>query len=246
MKSNYLIFIFILISGCISNNYPSKVFVEKVIDGDTFIANGYKIRLLGIDAPEKGQLCYEEAKNFLKYLIENKTVRVEYDKIKKDKYGRILAYVWINDTFVNREMIIKGFAIYRDYGHKLAYKSILNITPSGCVSKIDSCEKCIGIAYFLWNPEGDDCKGGELIKLKNFCNFPCNITHWAIEDYEGNRFLLPQTIINKTLTIYFDCENEKNGIHFCKKDCKAVWDNDGDIFKLYNNKGELVIYYEYP
>lgn len=244
-QKNFIFFVLLLMSGCIFSDYPSEVFVERVIDGDTFIGDGYKIRLLGIDAPEKAQPCYEEAKNFLKKLIENKTVKLEYDKIKKDRYGRLLAYVWINDTFVNREMLIKGFAIYRDYGDNIVYKNLLNITPRGCVKQIDSCEECIGIAYFQWNPEGNDCEGGEFIKLKNYCSFPCNLTKWSIEDAEGNRFVFPEVVINTTLNVYFDCEFEKEGIHFCKEGCKAVWNNEGDIFKLYNNKGELVIYYGY-
>lgn len=241
----FIALFFMFLAGCIASSYPSEVFVEKVIDGDTFIGNGHIIRLLGIDAPEKAQPCYEEAKNFLKKLIENKTVKLEYDKKKKDKHGRLLAYVWINNTFVNKEIVEKGFAIYRDYGNKLIYRDLLNIPPRGCVKQIDTCEECIGIAYFRWNPEGDDCKGGEFVILKNYCSFPCNLTKWSIEDAEGNKFVLPEVVIKRTLAIYFDCEFEKEGIHFCKEGCKAVWDNNGDIFKLYNNKGELVIYYEY-
>lgn len=242
----FLTILLLFLSGCVSQTFPSKVFVKKVVDGDTFVASGYKIRLIGIDAPEKGQPCYEEARLFLKKLIENKTVRLEYDKVKKDKYGRLLAYVWINNTFVNREMVINGFAVYRNYGEKLIYENLLNLSPRGCVKEIDTCEECIGIAYFQFNPKGDDCKGGEFIKLKNYCSFPCNLTKWRIEDSQGNRFVLPQVLINTTLTIYFDCEKSKEGLHLCKKGCKAVWDNKGDVFKLYNSKGKLVIYYRYP
>ena len=200
--------------------------------------------MIGIDAPEKAQLCYKEAKNFLRKLIENKTVKLEYDKRKKDRYGRLLAYVWANKTLVNKEMILKGFAVYRDYGEKLKYKKELDIPSTGCVKEIDTCEECIGVAYFEWNPPGDDCKGGEFVKLKNFCKFPCNLTGWSIEDKDGNKFVFGNTIINTTLTIYFSCE-KKGDVQFCKENCKAVWNNNGDVFKLYNEKGKPVIRYEY-
>ena len=231
-------------------SYPERLFVEKVIDGDTFVSGKYVVRLLGIDAPEKGQKCYAEAKNFLAKLIENKTVRVEYDARKKDKYGRLLAYVWINSSFVNKEMILKGFAVFRNYGEKLKYESELSFKPTGCVAEIDTCEECIGIAYFEWDVKGDDCKGGEVIKLKNFCSFPCNLTNWKIKDRDGNVFVFPEVLINTTLYIYFDCDEQKEkskAIYFCKKfnGCEAVWDNDGDEVKILNEKGETVLTYSY-
>ncbi len=228
-------------------NYPEKLFVRKVIDGDTFEGDGYTIRLIGIDAPEKAQKCYEEAKNFLRKLIEGKTVRLEYDEEKRDAYGRVLAYVWVGGTFVNMEMIKNGYAVFRNYGKKLRHADILNLSPSGCVAGIDTCEECIGISYFLWNPEGDECSGNEFVKLKNYCDFPCNLSGWKIMDKDGNEFILGNILLNKTLYIYSGCgRSSKNKIFLCvKKQCKAIWNNDGDSFILINEKGNIVLNYTY-
>jgi micrococcal nuclease len=99
------------------------VFVTKVIDGDTFWAKDksgakVKIRLIGIDAPESRksqhkdvQYYGKEAKEYLKQLIENKNVKLEFDVDKLDQYKRTLAYVYLeSDLFVNAQLIENGYA----------------------------------------------------------------------------------------------------------------------------------------
>ncbi len=223
----------------------SVVKVEKVVDGDTFIADGKSFRLLGVDSPEKGQKCYEDAKNFLRKEIENKTVFVLYGLKKKDKYGRYLVYVFSGKEFINKRLIENGFAVYRDFGDFLLLGFLLPKEKYGCVKEIDTCEECIGISYFLWNPEGDDCKGGEMIKLKNFCDFACNLSGWVIENSKGERFVLNNTVLKHTLYIYSGCGEDKNTVYLCKKGCKAVWNNKGDTFILKTPEGQIVLNYSY-
>ncbi|MEM4915527.1 MAG: thermonuclease family protein, partial [Nanopusillaceae archaeon] len=87
-------------------------YVAYVIDGDTFVdKNGERVRLIGINAPEIGERCYEEAKARLKELIEKKYVKLVYDVKRKDRYNRTLAYVFVNDLNVNLIMIKEGYAV---------------------------------------------------------------------------------------------------------------------------------------
>jgi len=66
--------------------------VREIRDGDTFVLNGgVVVRMIGIDAPAND----EESKNGLTSLIEDKRVWLEYDRYQDDKYGRVLAWVWI-------------------------------------------------------------------------------------------------------------------------------------------------------
>lgn len=59
----------------------------KIIDGDTFlIEGGYSVRILGIDADERGYPCYDAAKNGLEELILNKEVRLEKGKEDLDQW----------------------------------------------------------------------------------------------------------------------------------------------------------------
>jgi len=77
--------------------FPAKTTVAKIVDGDTLIVkNGMTVRLLGIDAPAKGETNYQDAADLLTQLTFNKEVSLEYDQYQDDKYGRLLAYIWIN------------------------------------------------------------------------------------------------------------------------------------------------------
>ena len=95
----------------------------KVIDGDTIVLDGNEIvRLIGIDTPEtkdpRKPLQYygREAYEFTKKLVKGKKVRLAYDLNKKDKYGRTLAYVYLEDgTFLNAEIIKQGYGFAYRY-----------------------------------------------------------------------------------------------------------------------------------
>tara|TARA_A100001391_G_C4886434_1_gene229621 strand:- start:42 stop:434 length:393 start_codon:yes stop_codon:yes gene_type:complete len=87
--------------------------VTRVIDGDTFITNkGDRVRLIGVDAPELPSLRGIESKMYLHQLIDNKVVTLERDGISdnKDKYGRLLRYVYLNKKDINLHMIKSGYA----------------------------------------------------------------------------------------------------------------------------------------
>ncbi|MFH1665557.1 MAG: thermonuclease family protein [Candidatus Omnitrophota bacterium] len=98
--------------------------VARVIDGDTIeLANGRRVRYIGIDTPEtmrKRGRVWEfaperfavEAKEYNRALVSGKVVRLEFDRVKEDKYGRWLAYVYDADnTMVNAELLRKGYAV---------------------------------------------------------------------------------------------------------------------------------------
>ena len=97
--------------------------VTKVVDGDTFWVDngsekGMKVRLTGVDAPEtrnsrnKVKTAFgDESTRYLTDLIAGKRVSLEYDIDTLDRYGRTLAYVYLEDgTFVNASMVRNGYA----------------------------------------------------------------------------------------------------------------------------------------
>jgi endonuclease YncB( thermonuclease family) len=86
-----------------------------VIDGDTVhLSNGDRVRYIGIDTPEIGEPYYEEARNANRRLIEGKKISLEADMNDKDKFGRLLRYVYADSTFVNAELARQGYAlVYR-------------------------------------------------------------------------------------------------------------------------------------
>ena len=98
--------------------------VERVVDGDTLLLqSGERVRLIGVDTPETKhpskpvQYFGKEASAFTRRMVEGKRVRLEFDQANaaqghKDRYGRTLAYVFLEDgTLLNAEIIKQG------YGH---------------------------------------------------------------------------------------------------------------------------------
>jgi len=113
-----LIFLIILsiasvIAGCVADT-ETQVKVIRVIDGDTIeIAGGERVRYIGIDTPEVypsvehyGMEAW--AKN--RDLVEGKVVTLERDVSDRDRYDRLLRYVYVDGVSVNAELVRLGYA----------------------------------------------------------------------------------------------------------------------------------------
>jgi endonuclease YncB( thermonuclease family) len=95
--------------------------VERVVDGDTFVAmvgnRRDRVRVIGVDTPESvdpnrpDEPYGEEASTFAKHYLDGATVRLAGDAEPRDRYGRMLAYVWLRDgTFWNALLAAEGYA----------------------------------------------------------------------------------------------------------------------------------------
>ena len=83
----------------------------SIIDGDTFrLETGETVRLIGIDAPELSQPGGEESREYLTHLILGKGITLEKGDEEKDKYNRLLRFVYLGDLCINEEMIRQGYA----------------------------------------------------------------------------------------------------------------------------------------
>lgn len=107
--------------------------VTRVIDGDTVeIGGGQKVRYIGINTPETVDprttvQCFgKEASNKNRELVEGKIVQLEKDISETDKYGRLLRYVYISNTFVNDYMVRNGYAYVSSYPPDVKYQDLFN------------------------------------------------------------------------------------------------------------------------
>ncbi len=94
---------------------PENALCTKVIDGDTLVVklgeHEKVVRLLGIDAPEKGEALFDKAKCRLEELALNKYLLLKKDTRNTDKYGRLLRYVYNSDkVFINAQLLREGLA----------------------------------------------------------------------------------------------------------------------------------------
>lgn len=97
--------------------------ITKIIDGDTFlIEGGSSVRILGIDADEKGYPCYEAAKNELEKIILNREIRLEKGKENLDQYCRYLRYVFLDNKNISLELVREGLAVARFSPEDVKYR----------------------------------------------------------------------------------------------------------------------------
>lgn len=95
-------------------------------DGDTItvrVGGGReKIRLLGIDTPEMGQRPWgTKARDFTRSLVLNKEVRIVTDVQPRDRYGRLLGYVYVGNIFVNEAIVRAGHGVLLTYPPNVAH-----------------------------------------------------------------------------------------------------------------------------
>jgi micrococcal nuclease len=128
IASLFLCLVLILTCPSFARDYV----VNKIIDGDTIqLDSGEMVRYLGIDTPElstreSGPEFYSrEAARYNKKLVFMKKVRLEFDVEKKDHYGRLLAYVFVKDVFVNGELVKHGYAKAMIKPPNVKYKDML-------------------------------------------------------------------------------------------------------------------------
>ena len=115
------------------------VTVRNVIDGDTLdLTDGRRIRLLGIDAPEAGfgdkvaEPWAEESTQWLRDRVEGQRVALRIGDDEKDRYGRTLAWIYIDEgVLINEEMLAAGHAkLLPDFGLPLDLEPVLRAAES--------------------------------------------------------------------------------------------------------------------
>jgi len=120
-----LFFILIRFVGKLGHETGQTGNVVRVIDGDTVELRDHgRVRLLGIDTPEENELYYDSASIFLANLVKNKAVGVKPGTRARDHYGRLLAYLYIDDTILVNEKIIAG-----GYGYVYLFDNDISRSP---------------------------------------------------------------------------------------------------------------------
>jgi micrococcal nuclease len=114
---------------------PTRGLVTTVVDGDSihvFLGERTeRLRLIGVDAPEiehpdQPAECYgQEAALYTRRTLEGRSVRIQYDLQRRDRFDRVLAYVFEGSTLFNVTLVKEGFAVERSYPPNLAHQEEL-------------------------------------------------------------------------------------------------------------------------
>ena len=140
-------------SGLIFKNFVNPYeTVYRIADGDTFILENNKqaVRLFGLDAPEMDNCYGPESYSRLSELLKKKQVQLKEPLV--DKFGRIVALVYVDGKLINETMIKEGFAAYRSEpgsgkevmkaAHEIAKSKKIGIYSSVCTDEIPPDPKC--------------------------------------------------------------------------------------------------------
>tara|TARA_Y100000310_G_C20533912_1_gene739877 strand:- start:33 stop:1055 length:1023 start_codon:yes stop_codon:yes gene_type:complete len=247
--------------------------VTKVIDGDTFkLSTGEEVRLIGINAPEIGEKCYEEAKEELEELIFGKETILEKDMDDKDQYGRLLRYVYtdyyfedgsVDEIFINYGMVYLGLAHKYEFGSNKKYSSWFEEAENeakqneGCLwasEEVDYIQdKCIYITNFHFNAAGNDNYNlnDEYVTFGNKCSYSIDMTSWTIKDETASHiYTVPSFTFqsSSTFTLFTGTGTNTNSALYWGRtsgDYAAIWNNGGDTLFLRDSNRNLVLSQSY-
>ena len=163
---------------CTSITDRDTIKVKMFSDGKT-----YKVRYIGMDTPEKGMLYYKEAKNINSSLVYKKTLKLVKDVSETDRYGRLLRYVYVGDTFVNAYLVAEGYAMiltvppdvkYAEYFLELQQQAI-DAGKGLWATATETTQETTG-GYFVGSRKSDvyhypDCSSAKQIKPENLITF---------------------------------------------------------------------------
>jgi len=195
--------------------------VSRIIDGDTLdLTTDQRVRLKGINTPESSMPYYQEAKQLLQNLVQNKSIEIE--SYGTDKYGRILAHLFLNDKNINKEILQQGLATLYYYEHDTHYEEyaeaeeFARLNQKGLWKKSPNTN-CIELIELKTDEP-------ELLILENKCNKELNITF-----KDDATHIYKETLKSKSIFT---------------KEFSHIWNTDGDSIYIRDNEG-LLIFYRY-
>jgi micrococcal nuclease len=217
-----------IMGGTVKDIEKQNITILRAVDGDTVDSSIGKIRLLGINTPEKKQPYYQEAKDFMEN-YENKTIAAEVHE--KDKYGRYLAYIFDSESgeLVNKKQLELGYANLYYYGEDKYYAEMKKADEDARAGGIGIWKKsrdfgCIELINLQWNEGKERCVNAEQLVLNNKCEKTLNV-------------------IIKDSANHIEDENLSYGLFV--KNYSCVWNDDGDAITIRDESG-LLLYYSYP
>lgn len=242
-----------------------QITVTRVIDGDTIEVDIggkiYNVRYIGIDAPElddkRPEFCAlaQEATRLNRQLVEGKIVLLEKDISETDKYGRLLRYVYVDDIFVNAELVRQGLAWVEVYEPDIKYQDTLEKAEAGARQDktgvwreiqplLPKRVENVQITYIFYDGLVPRVESDEYVEITNLGDQPQDLTGCVLMDIsEGYpSFTFPSYILvpGKSIRVYTnEYHPEWGGFSF--EYSRAIWNNtEPDVAVLYDSQGKEV------
>lgn len=237
-------------------NAGTPASVTFVSDGDSFVVeiNGSeeRVRMIGINTPEKEECYGSEARDILIALIADREVLLVPDVESFDQYGRILSYVYLDGVLINAEMARQGAALTRGYSPNTTLQDHLSSAQDQAEEEgVGLWGSCVGDA----DPEvlilsvqadapgrDDENLNGEFVIVENQSARSIDMSGWIIRDESSvHRFIFPNGATidpGAFFVVLTGCgTNSDDEFYWCNS--SPVWDNSGDTAFLLDLVGDI-------
>ena len=236
--------------------------VKEVVDGDTIVLeDGTKVRYIGLNTPERGRPFYEEATEANRKLVEDREVRLEFDTVQIDRYGRTLAYVFVGDstgstqgeTFINLELLRQGYANVFTVPPNVKYEELFREAEREAREVGRGLwatrETGVKIAHIQANAPGNDNENpnGEWVEIVNEGSEAVSLESYSIKDAATHIYTFPAFTLQPgaTVRLYSGQGQDDASSLYWGLAGDAVWNNGGDSAFLRDSEGHLVDSYAY-
>jgi micrococcal nuclease len=252
--------VLLLAAACDRSSDPTPpedsvpVTVAQVIDGDTVeLADGRRVRYLGINTPERDQPLYEEATAANRRLVEGQATRLALDVQTLDRYGRTLAYLWVDDQFVNVELVRQGYATAYTAPPNVRYSEVILAAQQAAraaqVGIWAPADLPLEIQRIVYDAPGSDIENpnGEWVEIVNTGSEAVDLAGLSLKDEANHIYTFPPLRLppGQALNLYSGPGTDTGTSLFWGLVHDAVWNNDGDTAYLRDGQGRLIDVYGY-
>lgn len=233
--------------------------VKRVVDGDTIVlADGRRIRYLGINTPERGEPLWGEARDYNERKVKGEMVTLEFGEVKEDAYGRTLAYVFVEGEMVNAALLQAGLAHLfvlepiTFYHHFRMIQEEARTQGLGIWGR-DGFRGPLKITRLNANAEADDRYNlnGEYVRICNISSRVLNLKGFSLADQNGHHYTFTKGLLRPGYTALLftgagqDAVEGVDQLRFFWGSRNPIWNNKGERASLRDPQGELINTFEY-
>jgi micrococcal nuclease len=228
--------------------------VKEVVDGDTIVLeDDTRVRYIGLNTPERGRPFYEEATEANRKLVEGREVSLEFDTVQIDQYGRTLAYVFEGETFVNLELLRRGYANAFTVPPNVKYEELFREAEQEAREAERGLwatqETGVKIVHIQADAPGNDSENpnGEWVEIVNEGSATVNLEGYSLKDAANHIYTFPAFTLRPGATVRLHSgqgQDDASSLYWGWV-MEAVWNNGGDSAFLWDSEGNLVDSYTY-
>lgn len=239
---------------CNSAATQESAHVKQVYDGDTvLLEDGRKVRYLGINSPEYQEPFYLKAKRFNESLVLNREITLEFDRERTDAYGRLLAYVYVENQMVNARLMQEGLAhaffIGPNHGHNALLLEAQEKARQRRVGIWSNWDRKKNIKITSVHPSDPNNPITPYVRIVNLSDKTVRVADHTLSNESGQKYFFPDIAISSGYTLIISGTAGSKG----KDDTKQgivhwpgmTWDVREDTAYLTDPSGVVVDSFHY-